>query len=246
MGGGDLNMNKSWRPQTMHNMERIWKVEERSKREKEQIEQLLKEKAEERMRDCIKPPSTLASKRRVQNWTGYTRAHCTTRKTICWASPSTAPPSARTRSPTRAPSRCSRPSKARTNPLPPLPLPPWHCQGKGPPPRRRSPSPARRQRSGSRSPPRHRSRSLPAAGQGLAPPPSPTAALALAPPPVTDPAAPRHAAAHPLPRVVAHALLPIAAARPRPAAAPGYHPAMPGHHPRLPPPLAMPLLLLQR
>lgn len=46
-------MKKSWHPQTMQNMERVWKAEERTKREKQQIEQLLKEKAEERMREDL-------------------------------------------------------------------------------------------------------------------------------------------------------------------------------------------------
>ena len=46
-------MKKSWHPQTMHNLERVWKSEEKAKAEQRKIEQLLKEKAEERMREDL-------------------------------------------------------------------------------------------------------------------------------------------------------------------------------------------------
>ncbi len=62
MGGGDLvwilmlfltmkNMKKSWHPLTMQNMEKVWLAEEKAKSEQAKIEQLLKEKAEERMQE---------------------------------------------------------------------------------------------------------------------------------------------------------------------------------------------------
>jgi hypothetical protein len=44
-------MKKSWHPQTIQNMEKVWLAEEKARSEKAKIEQLLKEKAEERMRE---------------------------------------------------------------------------------------------------------------------------------------------------------------------------------------------------
>nr|XP_006813076.1 PREDICTED: pre-mRNA-splicing factor CWC25 homolog isoform X2 [Saccoglossus kowalevskii] len=51
MGGGDLNMKKSWHPQTMRNIERVWKKEETHAAEKKKIEELQKELEEERARE---------------------------------------------------------------------------------------------------------------------------------------------------------------------------------------------------
>ncbi|RKP40036.1 hypothetical protein BJ085DRAFT_13346 [Dimargaris cristalligena] len=48
MGGGDLNMKKSWHPLTFRNQEKLWKAEQRAEEEKAKTEQLRKERAEER------------------------------------------------------------------------------------------------------------------------------------------------------------------------------------------------------
>uniref|UniRef100_A0A8C4ND09 CWC25 spliceosome associated protein homolog n=1 Tax=Eptatretus burgeri TaxID=7764 RepID=A0A8C4ND09_EPTBU len=53
MGGGDLNMKKSWHPQTMRNIERVWKVEQKHEGERKKIEELQKELADERAREEI-------------------------------------------------------------------------------------------------------------------------------------------------------------------------------------------------
>lgn len=47
------NMKKSWHPRTFHNIERVWKAEQKALAEKRQIEQLQKELAGERARDDI-------------------------------------------------------------------------------------------------------------------------------------------------------------------------------------------------
>jgi len=47
MGGGDLNLKKSWHPATIHNQEKVWLAERRAEEEKKKMEQLLKEKKEE-------------------------------------------------------------------------------------------------------------------------------------------------------------------------------------------------------
>ncbi|KAL7746620.1 RNA-splicing factor [Sorochytrium milnesiophthora] len=48
MGGGDLNLKKSWHPMTMKNQERVWKEERRAMEEQKKLDQLKKEIAEER------------------------------------------------------------------------------------------------------------------------------------------------------------------------------------------------------
>lgn len=48
MGGGDLNLKKSWHPSTLRNIERVWKAEQVRDQEKAKIEQLQKELQEER------------------------------------------------------------------------------------------------------------------------------------------------------------------------------------------------------
>ncbi|KAG8880604.1 RNA-splicing factor [Tulasnella sp. 403] len=48
MGGGDLNMKKSWHPLLMKNQERVWLKEKDALAEKKKLEQLRKEKEEER------------------------------------------------------------------------------------------------------------------------------------------------------------------------------------------------------
>ncbi|XP_041640168.1 pre-mRNA-splicing factor CWC25 homolog [Cheilinus undulatus] len=51
MGGGDLNLKKSWHPQTMKNIERVWKAEQKYEAERKKIEELQKELKEERARE---------------------------------------------------------------------------------------------------------------------------------------------------------------------------------------------------
>ncbi|XP_061087539.1 pre-mRNA-splicing factor CWC25 homolog [Conger conger] len=53
MGGGDLNLKKSWHPQTLKNIERVWKAEQRHEAERKKIEELQKELCEERAREEI-------------------------------------------------------------------------------------------------------------------------------------------------------------------------------------------------
>ncbi|KAM4032704.1 pre-mRNA-splicing factor CWC25 homolog isoform 2-T2 [Anomaloglossus baeobatrachus] len=51
MGGGDLNLKKSWHPQTLRNVEKVWKAEQRHEAEQKKIEELQKELREERARE---------------------------------------------------------------------------------------------------------------------------------------------------------------------------------------------------
>ncbi|KAI0034178.1 Pre-mRNA splicing factor-domain-containing protein, partial [Vararia minispora EC-137] len=48
MGGGDLNMKKSWHPVLMKNQEKVWLKEKEALEEKKKLDQLRKEKEEER------------------------------------------------------------------------------------------------------------------------------------------------------------------------------------------------------
>ncbi|KAK7695177.1 hypothetical protein QCA50_002367 [Cerrena zonata] len=48
MGGGDLNMKKSWHPLLLKNQERVWLEEKKALEEKKKTDQLRKEKEEER------------------------------------------------------------------------------------------------------------------------------------------------------------------------------------------------------
>ncbi|TDL28028.1 hypothetical protein BD410DRAFT_739408 [Rickenella mellea] len=48
MGGGDLNMKKSWHPLLRKNQERVWLEEKKALEEKKKLDQLRKEKEEER------------------------------------------------------------------------------------------------------------------------------------------------------------------------------------------------------
>ncbi|WWC70662.1 uncharacterized protein I206_104613 [Kwoniella pini CBS 10737] len=48
MGGGDLNMKKSWHPVLLVNQERVWKAEKSANEEKKMLAQLRKEREEER------------------------------------------------------------------------------------------------------------------------------------------------------------------------------------------------------
>ncbi|KAI8584653.1 hypothetical protein K450DRAFT_217318 [Umbelopsis ramanniana AG] len=48
MGGGDLNLKKSWHPSTFRNQERVWKEERKHADEQQKIDQMRKELEEER------------------------------------------------------------------------------------------------------------------------------------------------------------------------------------------------------
>ncbi|KAJ8702337.1 RNA-splicing factor [Pleurotus ostreatus] len=48
MGGGDLNMKKSWHPLLLKNQEQVWLKEKQALEEKKKLDQLRKEKEEER------------------------------------------------------------------------------------------------------------------------------------------------------------------------------------------------------
>ncbi|KAF9160119.1 RNA-splicing factor [Actinomortierella ambigua] len=48
MGGGDLNLKKSWHPGTFRNQEKVWKQERRAAEEEKKLQQLRKELEEER------------------------------------------------------------------------------------------------------------------------------------------------------------------------------------------------------
>lgn len=48
MGGGDLNLKKSWHPATFRNQERVWKKEHEAEEEKKKLELLLKDREMER------------------------------------------------------------------------------------------------------------------------------------------------------------------------------------------------------
>ncbi|XP_063815771.1 pre-mRNA-splicing factor CWC25 homolog [Pseudophryne corroboree] len=51
MGGGDLNLKKSWHPQTLRNVEKVWKAEQKHEAEQKKIEELQRELREERARE---------------------------------------------------------------------------------------------------------------------------------------------------------------------------------------------------
>lgn len=48
MGGGDLNLKKSWHPSLLRNQERVWSEEKRALEERKRIDQLRRERDEER------------------------------------------------------------------------------------------------------------------------------------------------------------------------------------------------------
>lgn len=54
MGGGDLNLKKSWHPSTMRNMEKVWKAEQKHDQEKKRIAELQREIQQEKAREDIK------------------------------------------------------------------------------------------------------------------------------------------------------------------------------------------------
>lgn len=51
MGGGDLNLKKSWHTGTFKNQERVWKKERQAEEEKKKVDLLLRERADERAQE---------------------------------------------------------------------------------------------------------------------------------------------------------------------------------------------------
>src|SRR5690348_2376766 len=46
--GGDLNLKKSWHPVLMSNQKKVWEEEQKALEERKKIDQIMKERAEER------------------------------------------------------------------------------------------------------------------------------------------------------------------------------------------------------
>lgn len=53
MGGGDLNLKKSWHPHTLKNQERVWKAEQQKAEEDRKVAELQREIKEERERELL-------------------------------------------------------------------------------------------------------------------------------------------------------------------------------------------------
>ncbi|XP_047476962.1 pre-mRNA-splicing factor CWC25 homolog [Penaeus chinensis] len=53
MGGGDLNLKKSWHPSTLKNQERVWKAEQQKAEEDRKMAELQRELKEERERELL-------------------------------------------------------------------------------------------------------------------------------------------------------------------------------------------------
>ncbi|XP_037958395.1 pre-mRNA-splicing factor CWC25 homolog isoform X2 [Teleopsis dalmanni] len=53
MGGGDLNLKKSWHPNTIKNQERVWKAEQAQSQEDKRLKELRKEIEEEKYRERL-------------------------------------------------------------------------------------------------------------------------------------------------------------------------------------------------
>lgn len=53
MGGGDLNLKKSWHPSTLKNQERVWKAEQQKAEEDRKMAELQRELKEEREREFL-------------------------------------------------------------------------------------------------------------------------------------------------------------------------------------------------
>ena len=54
MGGGDLNLKKSWHPSTMKNIEKVWKAEQQQSQERKKIAELQREIEMEKDREDMK------------------------------------------------------------------------------------------------------------------------------------------------------------------------------------------------
>ncbi|CAG8679325.1 1378_t:CDS:2 [Funneliformis mosseae] len=66
MGGGDLNMKKSWHPLLIKNQERVWKEEQKALEEQKKLNQLRKEKEEERQLQELRQIQATVGGRREQ------------------------------------------------------------------------------------------------------------------------------------------------------------------------------------
>ncbi|WWC62454.1 uncharacterized protein I303_105050 [Kwoniella dejecticola CBS 10117] len=67
MGGGDLNMKKSWHPVLLVNQERVWKAEKSANEEKKMLAQLRKEREEERqLAELQRLQESTTGKKRVE------------------------------------------------------------------------------------------------------------------------------------------------------------------------------------
>lgn len=81
MGGGDLNLKKSWHPSTMKNMEKVWKAEQQNTQEKKRIAELKRDIEKERDKEDItkfgRQQGTVAQKDNEKiNWM-YTQPNST-------------------------------------------------------------------------------------------------------------------------------------------------------------------------
>ncbi|TXT13511.1 hypothetical protein VHUM_00878 [Vanrija humicola] len=67
MGGGDLNMKKSWHPALLVNQERVWKAQKEANEEKKALQQLRKEREEERqLAELQRMQEAATGKKRVE------------------------------------------------------------------------------------------------------------------------------------------------------------------------------------
>ena len=62
MGGGDLNLKKSWHPATFKNIELVWQREKAQEEEDKKMLQLRKEKEEERRREELQSVAEAAGR----------------------------------------------------------------------------------------------------------------------------------------------------------------------------------------
>ncbi|XP_075579053.1 uncharacterized protein LOC142595221 isoform X1 [Pelecanus crispus] len=54
MGGGDLNLKKSWHPQTLRNVEKVWKAEQKHEAERQKMEERPEERAHEEVQRWLR------------------------------------------------------------------------------------------------------------------------------------------------------------------------------------------------
>ncbi|KAJ5112444.1 hypothetical protein N7532_000489 [Penicillium argentinense] len=67
MGGGDLNLKKSWHPSLKRNQERVWQEEQRALEERKRIEQVRREREEERQIEELQRLQEASGKPKQQN-----------------------------------------------------------------------------------------------------------------------------------------------------------------------------------
>jgi hypothetical protein len=66
MGGGDLNAKKSWYPALLTNQQKVWRAEKDAAEEKKMLQQLRKEREEERqLAELQRMQETATGKKRV-------------------------------------------------------------------------------------------------------------------------------------------------------------------------------------